>query len=620
MLSRVIAGDTKRTGGHNFGDADVVKASGAPTLGTGGDMERRHSGRLTLAALAVVAVVVAIAGGWAASARGTSSGALAAGESQAGGSGILRVGATSYIDSLNPFNFIQAQAYNAMIMVYPQLVQYDYTPKKGYFIVGDWARSWTVSKDGKTWTFKLRPGGKWSDGKPLTADDAAWTINTTVKYGGGATAVMAPAVNHVQKATAVNPTTLAIRYEAPVGNVLAQLEQLFIVPRHVYEPLAKKQAGGRAIKTFRPEQNLPMVTAGAYTIKQWEKKGTTVFLPDPNFWGPKSHADAVALTYYTNSDSMIADLRNGTLDWIDQVPFNAVNVVSKDKGIKVNKWPGAETTNITWNSNPRKPKNRELLDPRVKKALSMCVDRDKIIQVVFSGYATKVESIVGHISPLENPNLGPLKYNCAAANKALDTLGYKRGSDGIRVVPATTGKHAQSAHPMKYEIITPTSTDFNVNRSFEIVREGFAKLGVKVTQKVGGDSTASYALETDAKCDPAKNIGYSKFDIAMWDWVGYIDPDFQLSVVTKGQWCSWSDTGWDNPAYDALYEKQGLTVNPAKRRAIVYRMQKMVYDNFVYTQLTNHVAIDAHSTKWTGFEPQLGAYSKTYYTSPRKGG
>jgi peptide/nickel transport system substrate-binding protein len=317
---------------------------------------------------------------------------------------------------------------------------------------------------------------------------------------------------------------------------------------------------------------------------------------------------------------MIADLRNGTLDWIDQVPFNAVNAVKRSKGVKVNQWPGAETTNITWNSNPRKPKNRELLDPRVKKALSMCVNRDRMIQVVFGGYATKVESLVGHISPLENPNLGPLKYNCAAANKALDKLGYKRGSDGIRVAPATSGKYAQAAHPMRYEIIIPTSLDFNGNRMFDIVKEGFAKLGVKVTLKVGGDATATYALETDAKCDASKSIGYSKFDIAMWDWVGYIDPDFMLSVVTKGQWCSWSDTGWDNPAYDKLYENQGTAVNPRQRKAIVWKMQKMVYDNFVYTQLTNHVALDAYSTKWTGFQPELAAYSKAYYTSPKKVG
>jgi peptide/nickel transport system substrate-binding protein len=583
-------------------------------------MKRSQSRRLTLAALVVMAVIVAVSAGWAASARGTMSGAQTASESKAGGSGILRIGTTNYIDSFNPWNYIEGQGLNAMVMVYPLLVQLGYSGAEGYFIQGDLAKSWKSSPNGKTWTFKLHPNGKWSDGTPITADDVAWTINTTIKYADGATAVQAAALNHAQKASAVNSTTLVLRYKAPVANALWLLAGMPIVPRHLWEPLAKKQPGGKALKTYRPEGHLPMVTGGAYTVKQYQKKGTTAFIADPNFYGAKSHADAVALTYYTNSDSMIADLRNGTLDWIDQVPFNAVSAVEKSKGIQVNKWPGAETTNITWNSNPHKLSNRELLDPRVKNALSMCIDRKKVINVVFHGYATTVESIVGHISPLENPNLGPLTYNCQAANAALDKLGYTRGSGGIRVAPATSGKYTQAAHPMKYDIITPTSTDFNVNREFEIVKEGFAKLGVKVTQKVGGDSTATYALETDTKCDPSKNIGYSKFDIAMWDWIGYTDPDFQLSVVTKGQWCSWSDTGWDNPAYDKLYAKQGTTVNPAQRKAIVYNMQQIVWDNFLYTQLINEVSLDANSTKWTGFQHQLNAYSKTYYTSARKTG
>jgi len=106
--------------------------------------------------------------------------------------------------------------------------------------------------------------------------------------------------------------------------------------------------------------------------------------------------------------------------------------------------------------------------------------------------------------------------------------------------------------------------------------------------------------------------------MAMWDWVGYIDPDFMLSVVTKGQWCSWSDTGANDPAYDKLYNQQGITVDPAKRQAIVYRMQKIIYDNFWYTQLVNELAIDAHAKNWTGFDPQLSGYSKLYYTAPHE--
>jgi peptide/nickel transport system substrate-binding protein len=576
--------------------------------------------RSLVAALVAATLAIAAAGCGGGDGSGGSEGSgtgegSAAGEIEKGG--VLRIGTTNYIDSLNPFNYIEAQAYNAFVMIFPQLVQYAHDGTN-YEIVGDWAESWESTPDGKVWTFNLKPGGQWSDGTPLTAEDAAWTINTTIEYADGPTAVAASSVLNIEKAEAPDENTLVITYADPIGYTLEQLEQLFILPRHVYEEFATGDAKG--LKTFHPEQNLPMVTAGAYTVKQYEKKGTTIFIPDPNYWDEPSNAEAVVLQYYTNSDAMIGDLRQGNLEYVDQVPFNAVKVLEEDENIQVNTAPGAETTNITWNANPRKPKNRELLDPEVKKALSMCIDRDKMIEVVFSGYADKVESIVGHISPLENPNLGPLEYDCDAANAKLDELGYERGPDGIRVAPATTGEYAQPAHKMSYRILQPTSLDFNGERMFDIVQEGWDKLGVETELWIGGDASATYAIETSDPCDPAKNQGYVGWDIAMWDWVGYVDPDFMLSVATKGQWCSWSDTGYDNPEYDKLYEAQSKAVDPEERERIAHEMQQILYDDFVYTQLTNHVFIDANVKTWDGFQPALAGYAKTYWTAPHRVG
>jgi peptide/nickel transport system substrate-binding protein len=563
-----------------------------------------------VAVLAAILVAAGCGGSESSGGQGTGTGEVVKG-------GILRIGTINYVDSLNPFNYIESQSVNAFIMLYPQLIQYAYVDGK-YEIEGDWADSWDTSADGKDWTFHLKSGGKWSDGQPLTADDAVWSINTTVKFADGPTAVQAAALQHVESAEAPDDTTLIIHYESPVGNVLAQLEQFFVLPQHVWEPLAA--GDGKDIKTYQPQQHMPVVTAGAYQLKSYEKKGTTVYTADPNYYGPKSNAEAVALTYYTNADAMITDLKGGQLDWVDQVPFSAVDAVKKDSNLVVETVPGAETTNITWNSNPRKPKNRELLDPEVKKALSMCVDREKIIEIVFSGYAETVESLPGHISPLENPDLGPLEHDCETANQTLDDLGYAKGSDGIRVAPATTGQYAQPEHKMAYEIIVPNSLNFNGEREFDIVKEGFAEAGVDVTILAGGDSTAAYALETGDNCDAKKSTGYDSFDMAMWDWVGYVDPDFMLSVVTKGQWCSWSDTGWDEPEYDALYDKQGTTIDPDEREQIVWQMQKMIYDNFIYTQLVNLDDIEAHTKAWDGFSPALDAYSKKFYSEPHKVG
>src|SRR5215203_2524923 len=111
--------------------------------------------------------------------------------------------------------------------------------------------------------------------------------------------------------------------------------QFFILPQHVWEQYAT--GDGKGLKTHHPEQDVgSMVTGGAFTVKQYEKKGTTVFIPDPNYWGEPAHVQAVAQTYYTNADSMIADLKGGQVDWVDQVPFNAVDVLKQDSNIQVN--------------------------------------------------------------------------------------------------------------------------------------------------------------------------------------------------------------------------------------------------------------------------------------------
>ncbi len=560
---------------------------------------------LGIAALTAVLVTAAGCGGGSSSSGSGGTGSVTEG-------GIFTEGTTNYIDTLNPFNYIEAQSVTAFEEIYPELVQYG--PGLSDF-VPSYAKSWETSADGKTWTYHLESGGKWSDGKPLTSEDVAWTANTIIKYQASSTAVLASAVAHVTTVDAPDPNTVVFHYDAPVGNVLSQIAGLFILPKHIWAQYDKNN--GKDLKTFLPEQHPPVVSGGPFQVTQYEKKGTTVFKPNPGFWGTKPHVEAVALVYYTNADSMIADLQSGQISAVDQVPFTAVNAVKKAAGVKIDTYPGGEIVNITWNSNPYKLAHRELLDPKVKQALSMCVDVNQIKDVVFNGYADPEGSLLGSIAgDWRSPDVKPVEFNCDQANQTLDSLGYKKGSDGIRVVPATTGKDAEPAHKMEYQIMVPTSLDFNGDREFSIIQEGFANAGVKVTEQSGGDATAAYAIETDDKCDVTTNppTGYSKFDIALWDWVAVPDPDFQLSVVTKGQWCSWSDTGWINDSYDQMYSKQATLVKESERKDLVHQMDKIIYDNWLYTQLLNEQGIAAHGDKWDGFDPQLQGYNYSFFT------
>jgi peptide/nickel transport system substrate-binding protein len=89
----------------------------------------------------------------------------------------------------------------------------------------------------------------------------------------------------------------------------------------------------------------------------------------------------------------------------------------------------------------------------------------------------------------------------------------------------------------------------------------------------------------------------------MWDWVGYTDPDFVLSVVGCNQFGGWSDTGYCNPAYDKLYQQQGVTLDPEKRQQVVWTMQDILYRDKPYVQLVQVGLLYGYRKGWTGIMP-----------------
>ncbi len=94
---------------------------------------------------------------------------------------MFRLGSNSSIDSLNPFVAFQSDAYTTFEYIYPFLVQYNTKVQ----VTPDFATSWTVSDGGRVWTFHTVANAKWSDGRPMTAADAAWTFSTILKFQNG---------------------------------------------------------------------------------------------------------------------------------------------------------------------------------------------------------------------------------------------------------------------------------------------------------------------------------------------------------------------------------------------------------------------------------------------------
>jgi peptide/nickel transport system substrate-binding protein len=500
------------------------------------------------------------------------------GSSSGSSGGTFRMGTSSGIDSINPYVAFNQDAYATFQYIYPILVQYDKTNKH---FAPFFAKSWKATDGGKTWTFHLVSGAKWTDGQPLTAEDAAWTINTDIKYAGTGAANEAGLIAHITKADAPDATTLVVHYKQAPGNVLGQFQQFFILPKHIWS----KHTGhkGADLKTFANAP--PVVGSGPFQLIKYQKNEIALFKKNDSYWGTRPKIDEFGLRQFSNDDAMISALKAHEIDAINVVPATGIKTL-KSAGFDVSRVSGLDQTDFIINSAPGKKNHRELLNPKLREAFDHAVDRKQIIDVVFLGTAKPAYTIIpSPTGDWSNPNLKPASFDLAQANQILDSLGYTKGSDGIRVA---------DGHKMSYEVITPTSVS-SANRTFQILQPDFRQIGVQLKQK-SLDATAAFAEMS------APDNKYLNFDLALWDWTALIDPDFMLSVVTCGQLGGWSDTGYCNKNYDAMYSQQQLTPDQSARRQLVWKMQKYLYDRRPYIWLANDDSVAAVDPKWEGFE------------------
>jgi peptide/nickel transport system substrate-binding protein len=490
---------------------------------------------------------------------------------------VLRLGTDSGIDSLNPFVAQNTDSFAAFEYMYPELVQYDGNLR----IAPDFATSWQSSPNGLTWTFHTHAGAKWSDRKPLTAADAAWTINTFLKFRNGSTAGLATLVAHASSAEAPDATTLVIHYRAPVANVLAQLQQMMILPEHVWSAFA--EGNGHALITT--PNSAPVVSGGPFVLKKFVKDQIALFKTNPDWYGPKPHIGGFGLQFFSSDDGMVQALKSGQLDAIEVVPPTDVRIV-RDAGFALSTSPGLQFTYLSINSNPRKPKNRELLDPRVRLAFAHAVDRAAMDGTAYLGQAQPGSSVIAPITgSWHDARLQPETFDLALANRILDQAGYAKGPDGIRLA---------NGHKMQYELIFPTYMGGPGDRMFQILQADFRKIGVAISERAL-DGDAAFAAVA------APNNKYLSFDLEISQWQPYMDPDFQLSVFLCEQFGNFNDSGYCNSAYENMYQRQGTLINQSERQQFVWKMQDLLYVQRPYIVFNYPNWIEAHSKKWTGF-------------------
>ncbi|MDW7615027.1 peptide ABC transporter substrate-binding protein [Peribacillus sp. SIMBA_075] len=462
--------------------------------------------------------------------------------------------------------------------------------EEGKIVPGS-AKSWEISDDGLTWTFKLRDGLKWSNGDPLTANDFeyAWKYalkpETAADYAyqlyylkGGEAYNSKKGKEEDVGVKAIDDLTLEVTLEQPTPYFLD------LTSFYTFYPIDKK------VQEENPKWALDAkthVSNGPFKLTEWKHKESLKIEKNENYYDKdKIKLDAVNFALIEDENTAWQMYQSGELDLAYPLPVDIQGqmVNSDDKEFKM----GKELAVYYYNFNTKvKPFN----NAKVRKALSMAIERQKITENVAQGGQKPAFGVVPPGIPDASgdfqENTGNLfKEDVTEAKKLL-----KEGlaEEGMKELP-------------EFSILYNTLDSHK--KIAEAVQEMWRdNLGVKVTLE---------NAEFQVKLDREKA---GDFEISRAGWVGdYVDPMTFMLWETDG---AYNDAGWSNKEYDNLLKEAKSTMEPKERMAALHKAEEVLIEDMPILPVYFYTKPYMVKSNVTGVYAPINAYPNFIYADKK---
>jgi len=431
-------------------------------------------------------------------------------------------------------------------MMYSQLVRFDesMTPNP------ELAESWETSKDGLTWTFKLRQGVKFHDGQELTSADVKFTFDRLFEKSPGKSDFIA-----VDKVEPAGKYAVKFITKEPFAGMLAALGGFwgFII----------SEAG---MKAAEGDLNKTAMGTGPYMFVDWKVEQQLVLKKNPYYWKKGlPYVDELVLRVIPDEANIVAALRTGQIHHAfieDNKNYNLLKDEKSLTGYRSSRL-GYDYLNISCNRGPLK-------DVRVRQAISWAVDRSQVMRVATAGFGRLTAPCTGPMKQWQLPEDQWLKY-------------YKPDVEKAKKLMAEAG-HA-GGFTVKCSVIPTFPTMVS---GAPVIAQQLKRIGI--TMEI---ENVEYAVWI-------KRWIAHDFDMTMNTTPGYADPDvafFRSLHSTKGQnWNSWS-----MPDLDAMLEEGRRTMDQKKRKEIYDKVQIFILENVPHLWLFSADTIDFTQASVKGF-------------------
>jgi peptide/nickel transport system substrate-binding protein len=408
-----------------------------------------------------------------------------------------------------------------------------------------YAREWTWANDRRTLTLRLDPSLRWHDGRPTTAHDAAFTL-ALVRDPAVGSPRRAEAAG-VERADAVDDTTLVVRFVAPQPDVPAVLCELPLVPRHLLDTVPRARLRQAAYERT-PVGNGPFRFVARAPGARWAFVRNDVF---PAALGGPPRLARLVVAVVDEPTTKFAGLVSGELDAAGIAPTSAA-LLARDPVARVVSYPVAFSTGLVFNTQ-RPPFD----DARVRQAVALALDRPRLIEAALAGYATPAAGPVPPDNPLALPTSGPGR-DPARADALLDAAGWRRGPGGVR---------RREGRVLAVELRTVGAGD---NAVEQLVQADLAARGVRVAirpQELG-------AFLVDARA-PRK-----AFDLLLAGIPGDVALSQIVSLFASSSAGGALDySGFHRPVLDAALARAAAAPTADARRAAWHAVQQVLADS-----------------------------------------
>lgn len=468
--------------------------------------------------------------------------------------------------------------------VYSSLINLD----KNFNPIPNLAESWKISNDKKEYTFYLRRGVKWHDGEPFTAQDVVFTFEGVAKkytpFG------MVQYKEWGLNVTAIDDYTVKFSFQKPFPGLLTYLDLPYyggaILPEHLWK-------GTDILKNpydFKP------VGTGPFIFKEYVKGDHITFLRNPNYFKKGlPYLDSIVLKIIPDSETRLLALKKGEIDVIIGVDLALKDYEMLRKDPSINLTFGYDRAiggirDIAFNLR----KDRLTADLKVRQAITMAVDKEKINKLIAMNEGKVIYGPVSLDIPLCDPNIPKIPYDPVKAEKLLDEAGYPRKADGIRFT-------------LDYLCTTFPPEGKKVG---EIIREDLEKVGIKVNVNF---------LEGGA----ARSLrDKGEFDMYMFLAMTGPDPSFTLTEQLSIQ--SVRPVGFNvmyyyNPQVELLFKTAQTEMDENKRLKSVYLLQELIAKDMPMLWLYTTPQPNVVSKNFEGFNNGPWGHQNLEYTYWIKG-